>query len=252
MLTHILYRLKNRAAVTEYGGSGVVGIADVFALGDNDQTHEFEVKVDAGDLAGEIEAIKYLVARASQPTLSDTVLPTRQLSKTSKHNIYLGEENEVYRMIQRRPNKFSFVVPPSLEDKALSGLTGTPYGLYVVEEVSYRQFGSLQASAPHLYYEPVCKRKAKRIHKDVAKNEVINNIVRKACTEVEILRRKLADGRVCTQCPTVLSKRCPKCEEKIKKSRSYTKNSNACWAEVASLPPNEQGVAFNKCMEGKV
>lgn len=243
MLTHVLYRLHSNAAVTEYGGEGVIGIADVFAYLESGFTHEFEVKVSAADLAGELATIKYLVGKRSLQLGEATPEPPRGLSKTSKHNIYLGEKVDVYAQfgMQHRPNRFSYVVPPELEEKAKASLEGTPYGLYVATARSYGET---------VLWEPECKKKAGYIHKDRANAAVLKHILKKACTEVEVLRREKAKGRRCTKCLKGLPGRCENCDNSIKESREYNRKAAKCWLVVKDMDFGpERTKAYQECMD---
>lgn len=237
MLTHALYRLHAKAAITEYGGHGMDGIADVFMLTDADFTHEFEVKVAAGDLAGELAAIEYI--KAKQLTLGETPPEKpRSLSKLPKHNNYLGYGHEMYANMVLRPNYFSFVVPVELEKRALIAIEGTPYGLYAVTSREYRE---------SYWFDVECKRRAKRIHNDKATSQIHANILRKACTEVQLLRS--SSVKRCTGCRKILPKRCDDCEKTIRDRRQYRKDHDACWAYMESLPESERKGAFGRCME---
>lgn len=228
MLSHALYRLHYMAAVTEYGGKGVMGVADIFTVHTSGYTHEFEVKVTKADLAGEIETIQYLLN--AQTELGQE--PKKYFAKSDKHRIYLnGPRTELYKDFALRPNKFSFVVPVELSEYAKAALKSTPYGLYVVTS------------------GPECYLKADFLHKDKVESEVLENILHKACIEVDTLRRQVARGSVCPGCYSKLPGRCESCDNRIKNERKYRKASNVCFAKVEGVPYGEErSNAFKACM----
>lgn len=175
MLTHMLYRLKFTAAVTEYGGRGLIGIADVFGILGSGYTHEFEVKVSKADLAGELRAIEYWTKpeEVRGPLFEQSHAKTA-LSKGGKHHIYLCGDRDTYTGVYARiPNKFSFVTPWDLKEVALEAIHGTPYGLYVIQH---------HENGGHPWSDVICAKVAKNLHKEKAHDEVASNILRKACT----------------------------------------------------------------------
>lgn len=204
MLAHILYRLHFAAAVTEYGGKGCDGIADIFGIANSGLTSEFEVKVSKADLAGELQAIKFVSNRS---LLNE--LPEKKISKAPKHNVYLGKLKDQFMLsdpFHRRPNRFYFVIPGELEEFTKPYLQNTPYGLYVYKDHDVKN-----------------TIRAKFIHKEKPHPSVIINIVRKASMEVEILRRKNLEGLLCTKCFKALQRRCSLCIEMEKKYREDRK-----------------------------
>jgi hypothetical protein len=228
MLAHALYRLHYMAAVTEYGGKGVLGVADIIAVHQSGYSHEFEVKVTKADLAGELETIKYLL----DPQTELGQEPKKYLAKSDKHRIYInGPSNETYAQLELRPNKFSFVVPVELSEYAKAALKNTPYGLYVIKS------------------GPECSLKADYLHKEKVTSELLEDILHKACMEVETLRRQVARGSVCPGCYSALPGRCESCDNKIKNERKYRKASNLCFAKVENVPyGQERSEAFKVCM----
>ena len=236
MLTHALYRLHFAAAVTEYGGSGVIGIADIFGLLASGFTHEFEVKVSKSDLAGELKAIEYW-KKSDQLSINQTDHRYAPVSKGGKHHIYLRGDHQVYSSMPRRPNKFSFVVPFDLQEYARKGIEGTPYGLFCID---------IHENGGHPYSDVGCQKKAGYLHKEKSRDEVAANILRKACTEVEVLRGQLAAGKRCTKCHKSMPTRCDSCDLSIKKERAYRKNSDLCFKEI-----EKTGESFAVCMARK-
>lgn len=251
MLTHMLYRLHYDAAITEYGGKGCTGNADIFGIMSSGFTHEYEVKVDKADLAGELKSIDVLcnpLWRSGEKNW----LEEKGLSKFDKHARYLhivppgempwghnpwGVGDEEWAMV---PNRFSFVVTAELQEFALAGLQETPYGLFVV---------STHENGGHPWSDVVCKRVAKKIHGLKAAPEIAANIMRKACTEVEVLRRNQASGLRCTACRGELPTRCDKCSERMQKDRAYRRASDKCWKAVDDLPFGaERSEKFRACM----
>lgn len=211
ILSHMLYRLRFKAVVTEYGGVGVSGIADVFGITDSGYTHEFEVKVSKSDLMGELEAIRSMF---NSPRLLGK--SQRHISKGSKHNLYLGKSlnQETWDQVFVRPNCFSFAVPSVLSDFAKEFLSNTPYGLYVI---------TLHENGGHPWTEVFCEKKAAKLHKNKPPSDVHENITRKACSEVAVLRAKIRKGNICTHCDSVLPSRCDGCEKKIAGNRAYNR-----------------------------
>lgn len=224
MLTHMLYRLHYAAAITEYGGRGSYGIADLYGITDAGFTHEFEVKVDRGDLMGELKAIKFHSA-PQQKIGEERVV----MSKSGKHGSYLsgykhGGSAE-YEYGVGRPNKFSFVVTEALAPLAKEWLKGTPYGIFQVCDGG-----------------PECIKKADYLHKEKAGQVVWMNILRKACTEVETLRGKDFGNR-CSHCEARMPGRCDKCEGDIAKSRRQT----VCYRRAIKGGEYDDQ-AYNACM----
>lgn len=239
MLTHMLYRLKFDAAITEYGGRGTIGNADVFGILPSGFTHEFEVKVSKADLAGELRAIEYWKKPEDLRTpLFEEGKKIVPLSKGGKHHIYLRGDRDVYTGIfSRVPNKFSFVVPENLVRYAEAALADTPYGLFMVD---------IHENGGHPYADVGCIKKAGYLHKEKAHDEIAANILRKACTEIEVLRRQAAKGKRCTKCYSPLPGRCEKCELSIKRDRDYRRRQNQCWKEI-----EQSGETFQVCMARK-
>ena len=237
MLTHMLYRLKFTAAITEYGGKGVMGIADLFGILSSQYTHEPEVKASKADLAGELRAIEYW-KKSDQIAIDQTEARYAPVSKGGKHHIYLRGDREAFTGIYARvPNKFSFVVPFDLQDFALKAIEGTPYGLFCID---------IHENGGHPWISAGCQKKAGYLHKEKAHDAVAATLLRKACTEVEVLRRHLAKGKRCTKCHEPMPGRCEKCERSIKRERDYRRQSNECWAEI-----EKSGETFQVCMERK-
>lgn len=234
MLSHALYRLHCEAAVTEYGGIGVIGIADVFAFRSSGLTQEFEVKTHRSDLQGELATIKHF---STQPTLLDG--EKKRFAKVSKHKIYLRGASTAYHE-RERPNMFSFVVPEELKEIAMQGVKGTPYGVYVIREVG---------NPGNTWFDIVCKVRGSYLHKNKLGSELTRNIMRKAATEVEVLRREIAQRLRCTSCHEDMPTRCEKCNAKVKKNRDYKRNSNMCWEKVNDLPDQERMHAWRVCMD---
>lgn len=192
LLFYMLYRLHFMAAVTEYGGVGTDGIADLYGITSADLSHEIEVKVSKQDLAGELQAIKYHVknripARSvhntgmmsdifgSRPDTEKVVEPPpRGARKGTKHWWYLCEtaQSGDWRV---KPNRFSFAVTPALKDFALAELKETPYGLIVVKEA----------------YDVVTVKKADYLHKEKVSDKVLRKVLHKSCTEIQSVRQEL-------------------------------------------------------------
>lgn len=203
MLDHLMYRLHYVCAITEYGGKGVSGNADVFSVRDSGYSHEFEIKVSKADLMGELNSIEYVM---NEDTLLGKEKP-KNYQKLSKHNLYLKPHNpSSWWGMNSKPNQFSFVVTKELEEIAVKYLKDTPYGLYVIED-----------------YTPVCKIKAKNLHKEKVDQNHLYNITRKACTEIVETRRKLARGIRCNSCDKHLNTMCYECIEARKRSREMQK-----------------------------
>lgn len=187
MLWYLLIKNYNLLAVTEYGGVGSEGIADVFAVGWNHFSHEYEIKVARSDLMGELKTVKLLCDRTSlfhegKKSYLDEI---RTFSKLDKHSRYLqrvppGEEMG-YRMFGKPvdfstiPNKFSFAVTPDLRALAKECLAGTPYGLVVVA-------GD---------YEVSVVKKAEWLHREKISNDTMEKVAHKTSTELYGVRRDL-------------------------------------------------------------
>lgn len=178
MLWHALYRLHATAAVTEYGGKGVDGIADVYGITESGYSYEIEVKCSKNDLAGELEAIRHIQAWNAAPTLGEKPMPKRSMSKRLKHEVYLSGTYP-----WRIPNRFYFVVPIDLREYALKALEGTPYGLFSVNSTP-TSLGSQEWVSED--------KDARHLHKEKVSDEVKENILRKSCTEIAALRAKIA------------------------------------------------------------
>lgn len=189
MLWYLLYKNYNLAGITEYGGPGVNGIADVLCVNWNHFTHEYEVKVSKADLAGELKTIQLLcdVTSLFHEGKKNYLDEIRTFSKLDKHCHYLqrvppGEEMG-FRMFGKptdfstMPNKFSFVVPPDLKDYAKENLKNTPYGLMVAA-------GD---------YDLSVVKKADWLHKGKVNDETVRKIAHKSCTEMYSTRRQLLD-----------------------------------------------------------
>ena len=174
MLAHVLYSLKYEGAVTEYGGKGVSGIADVFAIRKSGFTHEFEVKVAKSDLMGELKSIKHLVKKQLEIG-EESSYPEKGSQKYCKHGLYIEGTFSAY-SIRHIPNQFSFVVTEELAELAVEGVKGTIYGVYVVTDAEYDNVK--------------CKIRGKRIHNNKAEVNVLRNLLRKASVEVDYLRRE--------------------------------------------------------------
>lgn len=234
LLTHILYQLHFTAAVTEYGGKGVYGIADLFGVTKAGYTHEFEVKISKQDLAGELNAIKGILK--PDDLMSDPKEKRKHASKSPKHNVYLGKSNSFgYDPFHQRPNYFSFVTPFELQKFALEILEETPYGLFCVD---------VHENGGYPYSTIGCQKRASYLHKEKPNQGVADNILRKACTEVEALRREVLKKRYCTKCLCNLPGRCDGCEEEIKRNRIYRKASNYCM-EKGFISSEE----FKRCVD---
>lgn len=150
------------AVATEYGTGH--GIADVFAITRSMLTHEVEVKCSRSDLQGELQSI--------QAVLSGS--PQERGSKYWKHWYHL--KDPVSRGV---PNRFSFLVPTSLEHCALAGLKNTPYGLYVISD----QFFINKALTPGL------------LHHEKIDERTLKTFIRKVSTENQVVREKLETER---------------------------------------------------------
>lgn len=229
MLGHVLYRLRYAAAITEYGGVGSYGIADIFGMQESGFTHEFEVKVSRSDLAGELNAIEYWT-RPEQLAIGDPGHRSAPVAKGGKHCAYLKGVLGPLAYAMKIPNKFSFVVPAELREFAKDGLKNSPYGLYVIDG------------------DPSCVKRAEYLHKEKATEQIRMNILRKASGEVASLRRQVLEGMKCTGCYKSLSTRCEVCAMQIKDRRDYKRRSDACWKKVDHLPENERGPAFTACL----
>lgn len=191
MLWYLLWKNYNLIAVTEYGGVGTEGIADVFCMGWNHFSHEYEIKVARSDLLGELKTVKLLCDKTSlfhegKKSYLDEI---RTFSKLDKHARYLqrvppGEEMG-HRMfgstpnLSAIPNKFSFVVTPDLKALAKEYLAGSPYGLVVVA-------GD---------YEVSVVKKAEWLHREKTSNEVMEKVAHKTSTELYGVRRELSISR---------------------------------------------------------
>lgn len=240
ILWWMLYKLHFMAAVTEYGGVGTMGNADLFGILDSGYTVEFEVKCAKADLAGELKSIKLLTDEVEREKGRDWIQKAGSYAKLDKHARYLnrippgempwGHREATFEMV---PNRFYFAVTPELVAYATESLKGTPYGLYSVSEAGTE-----------------CVKRADLLHKNRAGEEIRNKILHKACTELETVRGELAKGLRCTACrKEKLATRCPACDEKMKREAEHKKKSNACWAEVGKLPSGEQWPAYNECMK---
>lgn len=212
MLGQIMYGSHYSACVTEYGGYGVTGVADLFGIRDNGYSHEFEVKVSRQDLMGELNSIQAVLNEGN-------IFEKTTISKASKHKHYInGSPTNPYMIFDtRRPNQFSFAVIKELEELAVEKLKGTPYGLYVVvDDTKLTQ-----------RVDPRCVIKAKYLHKDKVDQKVYLNILRKACTEVEFTRAQLARGLRCTGCYSHLPTVCEMCTATRKREAEMRKE----WAK---------------------
>lgn len=184
-MSHMLYALNFQGIITEYGGVGTNGIADLFGITSSGYTHEFEVKTAKSDLAGELKSIKFHLPAnkglfAQQDFSGATkgfkhrhyLNPTQ--SETSKYPYTLCSDRDI-------PNKFSFVVSDDLKEFALKELENTPYGLWVV---FWHENGG------HPFSKMMRFKKAEFLHKTKPSNEIISRMFHKACTEIEGLRSK--------------------------------------------------------------
>jgi hypothetical protein len=70
-------------------------------------------------------------------------------------------------------------------------------------------------------YDIGCKKRGEYLHKREVDRALFANVLRKACTEVEVLRRKVAEGRHCTICHKKLPYRCEACEKAAKESKAH-------------------------------
>jgi len=226
MLAHALYRLHFVAAVTECG-NGSFGVADVVGIRESGYTAEFEVKVSKQDLMGEMKSIRAIVEGVD--LFAD---PSKKVNvaKYPKHNAYIkndGYMSAYYKDLSMRPNHFYFVVPPELKEVALEGLAGTPYGLFMVYE----------HQGEHPYSDVSCLKKPSLLHKEKASDRLRQQILHKACTELQQTRSELARGRRCKEwsCRKPLGLRCPSCEEieqkRRERTREYRKENEARWKE---------------------
>lgn len=184
MVEHCLYRLGCNGAVTEYGGKGSGGIADVYAITRAGYSIEFEIKVNKQDLLGELNAIDYIKNEhlGIQPRLEDGPREQRytgkNYSKATKHWSYLAYDSEY--KVKRCPNQFYFFVTLDLLDLAKERLKDTPYGLYVLRGT------------------PECVKKADKLHREKVPEDVLINMLRKASNEIlyartaqQVLRNEL-------------------------------------------------------------
>lgn len=197
VLFYMLYRLHFMAAVTEYGGVGCEGIADLYGITDADLTHEIEVKVSRADLMGELVAIRYHVEEkladalvhpsgmplfGIKPDAEKAQKPAPpQARKGTKHWWYLRNEGNVQKSEwgneywRQKPNRFSFAVPPALAAIAKEYLKGTPYGLIVVTAA----------------YDVSTVKKAEYLHKEKVSDKVLRKILHKTSTEIQSVRSEL-------------------------------------------------------------
>lgn len=176
-LFYMLYRLHFFMAVTEYGGKGCEGIADLFGINAAGFSHEFEVKVAKADLAGELRTIRWLLDRDEKKNCT--------YAKLDKHCKYFGvappgDQRQWWSdgrppHVEVIPNKFSFCVPPELAKYAFDELKGTRYGLVVIT-------GS---------YDFETKKKAEYLHKEKPTQETIMKLAHKSSTEIQSLRHDL-------------------------------------------------------------
>lgn len=188
VLFYMLYGLHFMAAVTEYGGVGVEGIADCFGITTADLSHEIEVKVSKQDLAGELAAIKYHIKHRipvrdeanhgmqsffeDRPDNSKAVEPPPQKArKGAKHWFYLVKEGNGHSW-RLKPNRFSFAVPSELIGYAKGELDGTPYGL-----IEVNKYGACS-----------CIKKAEYLHKEKVKDVVLRKLLHKTSTEIQNCR----------------------------------------------------------------
>lgn len=214
MLAFLLYEKKYKCAVTEYGGSGTIGNADIFGFTKADFTHELEVKCSKADLAGEIASIKNLARHEDAAMLGE-----RNMAKLSKHSTYLQAAPQGEMPWSQRewdmthvPSRFSFVLPPELLDYALNNLIGTPYGVYVVHEREY--LGQKRYSVSE-------ERRPEQLHKNKVTDDIKEYLLHKTSNEIQILRSKDAKGTTCTACHCDIPNRCEKCTASFKKAAEY-------------------------------
>jgi len=102
--------------------------SDVLGLTKQLFTVEAEVKVNKGDLQGEIDIIRKTLA--GQKT-------SKSWSKTFKHQCFLGKRNLQNRVamnlpVSQIPNQYYFAVTDELAQVALIGTVNTPYGVLLV------------------------------------------------------------------------------------------------------------------------
>lgn len=220
ILWYVLYRLHYLAAITEYGGKGASGIADVYGITKSGYTVEFEVKCSKSDLVGELNAIKHFFSK--ETLFKDAEV--KKLNKYWKHRLYNGGGNPIWHsgQLSMRPNQFYFVVTDDLGAFALEQLKDTPYGLYKMEG------GGLTKMKKSEYF-----------HKEKPSDEVKMNILRKACVEVETTRTQLLKGLICTGCHKSLSTCCDSCMDKKERRRldnkKWREENKRCLAEREAL-----------------
>ena len=153
VLEWLLYRMGYHAAFTE------VQNADVYAITRSKYSHEFEIKINKADLMSELNCVKDI-------TLLGVI--NKPYKKLWKHQKYLGKSSSHLPAVL--PNYFSFVVPTELVKTAVEILTGTPYGVYELDGGIYK------------------RKKAEFLHKEKITDEQLFYLLRKASTEVEVLR----------------------------------------------------------------
>lgn len=162
-------------AVTEYGYRGVDGIADIFSVSDALFSYEFEIKVNKGDLQGELRSIREIYYPTPEWDREEDPIPPRQycMPKLSKHKNYLDHES-----FGVRPNRFFFAVTSDLLHLAVSELKNTPYGVIELNEN---------------FWECAVRKKSKALHDEEISTDVLHHMVKKSSLEIATLREKLLE-----------------------------------------------------------
>lgn len=175
LLNYFLYQRCMPLATTEYNLNGY--LADIFILDHKYRGIEIEIKVSKLDLITELNSIKALLNEDK---------PKKSAGKYAKHREYLNitGDNERLDLFQSMhnnelPNKFSFAVTNDLEEVALDGIKGTPYGLIVLDD------------GDSWSYRPKVIVQAKLLHDKEFKEDRLLKYLRKLSLENYTLRSKL-------------------------------------------------------------
>jgi hypothetical protein len=174
--TNLLYQRNYLGVFTEYRG------ADLFGIKRSLYTTEIEIKTSKHDLQSEIRSIDYAKNGGVGYGYAGG-----KLNKYSKHLGYLKEQKDgVYGNWYKMhvPNEFYFAVPSNLVIDAIKGTDGTPYG--VISIGKYK--GGYQNK--HEFWGINYYKKAEKIHKVKITHEEMILLIRKASTEVFVLREE--------------------------------------------------------------
>jgi hypothetical protein len=126
LAAHLLWKGGMKAIAHEH--STGLSQCDVFAMNKDFRSFEYEIKVSASDLRGELAIIKAVLSGVD-PRLGRKGV---SWSKSEKHRRYLNRNQTWMEASSYQPfvpNYFYFVVPDELVSEAVAGCQGTPYGV---------------------------------------------------------------------------------------------------------------------------